>query len=153
VVKGFAYRDSPVIASEPEPIERDWRSYQPSAQPGCIAPHVWMADGSSLYDHFGAAYTLLSIGLEPGALQPSTAAPKDRDNDGHVQLQRLIASAARRKMPLTILPIDEPTVRQRLRTLYGARFTLIRPDQHVAWRGATIPDAIDELLTRLTGTI
>ena len=148
VVKGFAYRDSPVIASEPEPIELDWRSYQPSAQPGCIAPHIWLTDGSSLYDHFGAGYTLLSIAIEPDG-----SAPGDRDNDDSAPLSRLLECAAARKLPLTILPIDEPADSQRLRALYGARFALIRPDQHIAWRGATIAFAIDELLSRLTGTI
>jgi hypothetical protein len=33
--------------------------YVPSAHPGCLAPHLWLADGSSLYDHFGSGFTIL----------------------------------------------------------------------------------------------
>jgi hypothetical protein len=33
-----------------------------------------------------------------------------------------------------------------LRALYGARFALIRPDQHIAWRG----DSLDDFAVVLT---
>ncbi len=50
-------------------------------------------------------------------------------------------------MPLTVLAPDDA----RLRPLYAARFALIRPDQHVAWRGDTLPDDPGALLGRVTG--
>ena len=60
---------------------------------------------------------------------------------------RLLAAAAKRNVPLKVLaPADE-----RLRARYGARFTLIRPDQHVAWRGDAIPADCEGLLAVLTG--
>ena len=40
---------------------------RPSAYPGCLAPHAWLADGSSLYDHFGVGLTLLVLGATPRA--------------------------------------------------------------------------------------
>jgi 2-polyprenyl-6-methoxyphenol hydroxylase-like FAD-dependent oxidoreductase len=50
-------------------------------------------------------------------------------------------------MPLTVAaPADS-----RLRGRYEARFTLIRPDQHVAWRGDALPADADALLARVTG--
>ena len=45
------------------------------------------------------------------------------------------SAAAQRGVPLTVLAPGEP----RLAELYGARYALIRPDQHVAWRGDDLP--------------
>jgi len=41
---------------------------------------------------------------------------------------------------------------ERLRERYEARFALIRPDQHVAWRGNVLPPDPASLIDRLTGT-
>jgi len=103
--------------------------YVPSAVPGCLAPHAWLADGSSLYDHFGPGYTLLVT-------------------DGHnTGAEALAQAAAARGMPLTVVaPGDE-----RLPGAYAARFALIRPDQHVAWRGDALPDDVGPLLDRVAG--
>ena len=143
VVKGFAYATSPIIANEAATMSLDWRIYEPSAQPGSIAPHAWLPDGSSLYDHFGSGFTLLVI----------DAHDIGRPADDAVQIQRLKQAANLRQIPIAILPITATVMVQRLSLLYGARYALIRPDQHVAWRGSAIPDAIGELLARLTGTI
>jgi hypothetical protein len=40
----------------------------------------------------------------------------------------------------------------RLRPLYGADLALVRPDQHVAWRGSSCEDAA-ALLARVTGSL
>ena len=50
-------------------------------------------------------------------------------------------------IPLTVLPIDSAQARD----LYEADFALIRPDQHVAWRGNKLPDNCDGLLTTACG--
>jgi hypothetical protein len=39
----------------------------------------------------------------------------------------------------------------RMKARYEARFALIRPDQHVAWRGDVIPADCDALLAQVTG--
>ena len=130
VVLGYRYTDSPILvpdgtAAPPEhPI-----NYVPSAVPGCLAPHLWLEDGTSLYDHFGAGYTML---VTNGAA------------DG---VERFAGQAEARGMPLKVLmPHDE-----RLLPRYEARFALIRPDQHVAWRGDALPEDAGPLLDRLTG--
>jgi Aromatic-ring hydroxylase, C-terminal len=57
------------------------------------------------------------------------------------------AAAATRNVPLKVLsPSDD-----RLFARYEARFALIRPDQHVAWRGNKPPADITKLLDCLTG--
>jgi len=129
VVKGYGYGDSRIVVPdgtpEPEPIVDP---LIPSARPGAIAPHAWLADGSSLYDLFGPGFTLLvTEGAEDGAA--------------------LAAEAARLGMPITVATPDDA----RLRALYGARLALIRPDQHVAWRGDSLPDDTAGLLAQVTG--
>jgi aromatic ring hydroxylase-like protein len=59
----------------------------------------------------------------------------------------LAARAAARRIPLKVLASAD----ERLRGRYEARFALIRPDQHVAWRGDVLPAHVDALLARVTG--
>ena len=130
IVLGQRDATSPIIVSDgTAPPAEHFMLYVPSAHPGCLAPHLWLADGSSLYDHFGSGFTLL---ITEGRV------------DDVVALQ---AAAAQNSIPLTVLcGIDA-----RLHARYEARFIIIRPDQHVAWRGNKIPSAPTELWRRITG--
>ena len=130
IVLGTRYEESPIVVSDgSEPPPDHFMLYVPSAHPGCLAPHLWLSDGSSLYDHFGDGFTLLIAGCDP------------RTAD------EFLAAAAKRHVPVKVLVLPDP----RLRGRYGARFALIRPDQHVGWRGDTFPDDCDGLVARLTG--
>lgn len=129
VVLGYQYADSPVIVPDGSPAPaRDFINYVPTSRPGALAPHAWLHDGSSLYDHFGPGFTLLAL--------PAAAA---RDVDAAVSAARAAG------VPLTLIRPEEGGVA----SLYPAPLTLIRPDQHVAWRGAAWPDA--DLYARVTG--
>ncbi|MBI3706465.1 MAG: FAD-dependent monooxygenase [Proteobacteria bacterium] len=131
VVLGYRYADSPIIVADgsaPPPVRV--MTYEPSAHPGCLAPHLWLADGSSLYDHFGAGFSLLVT--EPNASAAASG---------------LADAAARRGVPLKVIAPAEP----RLAQLYAARFALVRPDQHVAWRGNEIPPDAEALIDRVRG--
>ena len=86
------------------------------AHPGCLAPHAWLDDGSSLYDHFGLGYTLACC--SSGA---ATALAQEIED-----------AAAAAGMPFTLLDLRGAG----LDTLYAAPLALVRPDQFVAWRGA-----------------
>jgi 2-polyprenyl-6-methoxyphenol hydroxylase-like FAD-dependent oxidoreductase len=111
---GGRYDHSPIVVpdgSTPPPDAAN--SYQPSACPGSRAPHLWLADGGSLYDRLGFEFTLLQLGP-----QPPDAAP-------------CVAAAAALNAPLKVLPLPGAEARE----LYGADLALIRPDQIVAWRG------------------
>ncbi|MDF2120271.1 FAD-dependent monooxygenase [Roseiarcaceae bacterium H3SJ34-1] len=116
VVLGSRYEKSPVIVDDGSapPVEHH-ATFDPSAHPGCLAPHAWLADGTSLYDHFGLGYTLLLLGGDVGA----SAA--------------IAAAAAEVHVPLKVLDLHT----EHLRDLYGAPLVLVRPDQYVAWRGVT----------------
>jgi hypothetical protein len=51
--------------------------------------------------------------------------------------QAFAAEASARSLPFTVIHLADAAVRE----LYGADNVLIRPDQHVAWRGARVEDA------------
>jgi hypothetical protein len=103
--------------------------YVPSAVPGGRAPHVWLADGHSLYDTLGFEFSLLRLG------------PRAPDATNFVK------AAQARRLPLTI--VDRPETE--MRDLYEADLALIRPDQIVAWRGNRVPDDPAALLAHVTG--
>ncbi len=128
VVLGYCYHHSPVIVDDAEGARQGRsRDYTPSAAAGCLAPHHWLDGATSLYDLFGPGFTLLSLG---GGGEELDAAHRDADATG---------------TPLKILSFDDDA----LFDLYRAPLTLIRPDQHVAWRGERWPGP--ELLQRVTG--
>lgn len=131
VVLGYRYSDSPiVIADGSAPPGQDFLNYVPSAHPGCLAPHAWMHDGTSLYDHFGQGFTLLVT-----------------DGSGDEEIERVRDEARNADVPLKILRPREPAVAD----LYQARLVLIRPDQHVAWRGNAWPNAATGVFEQVTG--
>ncbi|MDM0036871.1 FAD-dependent monooxygenase [Variovorax sp. J22P271] len=131
VVLGYRYEDSPMIVPDgSEAPVLDFLNYIPSARPGALAPHAWLHDGSSLYDHFGQGFTLL--------------ASHDADAAALAQAQEAARAAG---VPLTVIQPQERVLKQ----LYGARYTLIRPDQHVAWRADAWPADGLGLLKHITG--
>jgi 2-polyprenyl-6-methoxyphenol hydroxylase-like FAD-dependent oxidoreductase len=120
---GGRYDSSPAIVGDGTAPPPDTpNAYVPTACPGGRPPHLWLADGRSLYDGFGFEWTLLRLGGAEGA--------------------RFLESG----LPLTVFDLKT----EQARDLYGADLVLIRPDQIVAWRGDTDADA-DEVLRRLRG--
>jgi 2-polyprenyl-6-methoxyphenol hydroxylase-like FAD-dependent oxidoreductase len=126
---GVSYRGSAIVARETaSPPPDDPNVYHPSGHPGGRAPHIVAADGSSILDHFGQDFTLLNLGGEA--------------DDGDAWAR----SAAALGLPLTCLRWTDAAAR----SVYGADLVLIRPDNHVAWRGAFGADA-DAVLRASTG--
>lgn len=126
---GARYDGSPIVTTDGNPPPENLTSYVPSACPGGRAPHLWMPDRTSLFDHFGRGFTLLRF--------------FGGGDDG----KRLAAAAAARGLPLKCLDVELPEARD----LYERNFALVRPDQHVAWRGDRLPEDCDALLARVTG--
>ncbi len=120
---GLRYEGSPIVANEAEaPTPDQPNTYVPTARPGARAPHIWLGD-KSIFDLFGRDYTLLSFSTQGKVAAESDAA-------------RWSDEAAALGMPLDILYCDSADARK----LYGADCVLIRPDHHVAWRGAAGAD-------------
>ena len=116
VVLGSRYENSPVIVDDGSaPPAEHHANFEPSAHPGCLAPHAWLADGTSLYDHFGLGYSLLLL-----------------DKSGAAMADSIADAAASAAVPLKILDLRDTDLAQ----LYEAPLALIRPDQFVAWRGS-----------------
>jgi 2-polyprenyl-6-methoxyphenol hydroxylase-like FAD-dependent oxidoreductase len=65
---GYACEDSPIVAHDRERApEYSLSDFTPSTFPGCRTPHLWLADGRSLYDALGPGFTLLRFDREIGA--------------------------------------------------------------------------------------
>lgn len=115
-VLGGCYLRSPIVSGHadlPRP-EGGFQGYVPSSNPGCLAPHIWCADGSSLYDAFGKGFALI--------IRPELAGD---------ETDLAARSAAARNIALSLIPISESDAAGR----YPYALTLVRPDQYVAWRG------------------
>lgn len=135
---GARYDGSPVVVDDgtAPPPDRPAR-YVPTACPGGRAPHVRMPDGRSLFDTFGPGFTLLRLGTGEGA-------GRDRAGFGGAGLA---TAAATRGVPLTVVEVPGDAARD----LYACDLALVRPDQHVAWRGNTAPADPLALLDHVVG--
>jgi 2-polyprenyl-6-methoxyphenol hydroxylase-like FAD-dependent oxidoreductase len=126
---GYYYAGSPIIAYDGEMApEYTMGTFTSSTVPGCRAPHLWLEEGRSLYDALGAGYSLVRL-------------------DARTRIAGLVEAARLRQLPLTILDVDG----QCARGLYGNKLVLVRPDQHIAWRGDREPPDPLELIDLVRG--
>jgi 2-polyprenyl-6-methoxyphenol hydroxylase-like FAD-dependent oxidoreductase len=126
---GYFYAGSPIIAydGDAHPTYTMYEFTQ-SSVPGCRVPHLWLDDRRSLYDMLGPGYTLLRF-------------------DPKVGISGVVEASSRCGVPLTILDVDTPDAM----ALYERNLVLVRPDQHVAWRGNSEPVDPMRLLDLLRG--
>jgi 2-polyprenyl-6-methoxyphenol hydroxylase-like FAD-dependent oxidoreductase len=109
---GYSYHASPVILpSATETPSADPVAYVPSTMPGSRLPSVFLSGGSRVHDHLGPWFTILCV--------------EACDSDGFVAAARALG------VPLNIVRVDVTGHE----ALYQGPALLIRPDQHVAWRG------------------
>ncbi|APL95070.1 FAD-monooxygenase [Sphingomonas sp. BHC-A] len=125
---GYRYAGSPIIAPDgtPEP-PFDPDSYRPTTWPGARLPHYYLEDGNALHDLLGPGFTLINCrGADTGPLEDA---------------------AAQMGLPLKIVGLHDPKVCAAMER----PLLLVRPDQHVAWRGTELPADCLALLRRVTG--
>ena len=128
---GYFYDRSPLIAYDDEAAPAyTMGGFTASTVPGCRAPHFRLADGRSLYDAFGSDYTLLRF--DPG-----------------VDVTALASAAAARAVPLLVRDVPRAVAPAE----YRHALTLCRADQHIAWRGDTVPADPHALIDRLRGAL
>ena len=60
-----------------------------------------------------------------------------------------MTAATKRGLPLKVAKFEEPEVTR----IYGSQLLLVRPDQHIAWRGVACdsPRDADAIITRVLG--
>jgi hypothetical protein len=87
-----------------------------------------LSNNRSLYDALGPDYTLIRF-------------------DSSVRVEGFVKGAADRAVPLTMLDIEVPGARD----IYTHKLLLVRPDQHVAWRGHAEPAVPEELIDLVRG--
>ncbi|WP_326685369.1 FAD-dependent oxidoreductase [Streptomyces microflavus] len=131
------YDASDVIWYEPGQLasEPGWRAdvYEDDPRPGHRAPDGRIdPHGSTLHDRIGTSLALLVL-TEDRAVEAA-----------------FTEEAAARSLPLTVIHLTDPGAR----TVYGTGNVLVRPDQHVAWRGAVLPDGgAGAVLDRVLGRV
>ena len=128
---GYFYEGSPIVAYDGEAAPGyTMADFTQSTVPGCRTPHLWLSDGRSLYDALGPISLLLRF-------------------DPAVEVGGLVAAAARRGVPMTVLDVDADEAAE----LYPRKLLLSRPDRHVAWRGDRQPDDPLALIDRVRGAL
>jgi 2-polyprenyl-6-methoxyphenol hydroxylase-like FAD-dependent oxidoreductase len=109
---GYSCHASPIVLPSPtEAPSADPVTYVPATLPGSRLPSIYLADGSNLHDHLGPWFTLLCVA----------------DCDAKC----FADAAAALGIPLQIVRVDVSAHE----ALYQGPALLVRPDQHIAWRG------------------
>jgi 2-polyprenyl-6-methoxyphenol hydroxylase-like FAD-dependent oxidoreductase len=129
LVLGYRYDHSPVISDDGTAWpEESVVHYQPTSHPGARLPHTWLDVNHSIYDELGEGFTLLRL-------------------DNSLDISTLVNSASKNRIPLKVVTLE----RQDLLEKYEKPLLLIRPDQHVAWRGDKLTEDLDTLLDTVCG--
>jgi 2-polyprenyl-6-methoxyphenol hydroxylase-like FAD-dependent oxidoreductase len=123
---GERYESSPIIVPNADPAPPDiFDDYTPYFRSGARLPHFKVAESSSSLDLIGKHYVLFA---------------EERS------LPEFAAAADRLDVPLDLIPIGESGAPADM-----PRLLLVRPDHHIAWRGAEPPADIDALLNLVRG--
>jgi 2-polyprenyl-6-methoxyphenol hydroxylase-like FAD-dependent oxidoreductase len=125
---GYRYDDSPIVchdAGERPPYEMD--RFVPSSWPGIRCPSLILDDGRALLDQIGIGFTLLRF--------------------ADVDASALEQAAAVRGVPLEVVDIRD----QKANAIYERALVLVRPDQHIVWRGDTAPADPAAVIDRVRG--
>ena len=126
---GYGYAGSSIVCNEDgDETQDDPLVYVPTTTPGYRPPGIYLGDGAPVFGRFGTWFTLLDFGSDGAA--------------GAFE-----AEAETLGVPLRSVFIGDGHAR----ALYGYDMVLVRPDQHVAWRGNEAPSDVAEVLRRVSG--
>jgi len=131
-ILGTSYANSRIVAGEGTNEARtvpNSEGSRPSAAPGHRLPHRWLSDGRSLYDLLGREFSLVGDVRGPAARALSDAADQLR-------------------LPLTLVKLPAGEAQR----YFNAPLVLVRPDQHIAWRGTEAHDG-QSLLSLVAGNV
>lgn len=126
---GYRYDTSPAVCHEAggQAPPQTTAEYTPSTWPGARPPSVLLQDGRALFDLFHRGFTLLRFA----------------DHD----VSAFTDAAAARDVPLGVVDVRDGHAR----ALYERDLVLVRPDQHVVWRGDAPPAEPLRVIDRIRG--
>jgi 2-polyprenyl-6-methoxyphenol hydroxylase-like FAD-dependent oxidoreductase len=128
---GYCYARSPIVVHDGDaPPVFTMGDYTPTTVPGCRAPHFWLKDGRSLYDALPDGFTLLRF-------------------DRSIDVRALHHAADARGVPLAVLDVETGDAFDG--DVYRQALILVRPDQHIAWRGNGEPADCGALMDQVCG--
>lgn len=126
---GYSYDASPIVAYDDEAHPAyTMHDFTSSTVPGCRLPHFWLDEGRSLFDALGPDYTLIRC-------------------DPTKPVSDILGAARKRGVSLRLLDVDASA----RPSSYEHALLLVRPDQHVAWRGNREPPNSIELIDTVRG--
>ncbi|KAH7091351.1 FAD-binding domain-containing protein [Paraphoma chrysanthemicola] len=123
---GYIYTSSIIYPTESEESKPIWQAsdYTPSTWPGSRAPHVWLSDGSAIFEHLGKHWSLVTF--------------KATDSDASL----ILSAASSLSMPIKHIDLRHE---KQARKLWERDLVLVRPDEHVAWRSDSVSDLDDAI--------
>lgn len=123
---GYRYDNSPIIVGARSALPAANGTYNPDAAPGGRLPHFHL-DGESLYDRLGREFSLVGDLTQPAA-------------------DALARAAAALGVPMEGVDVGASNCAAH----FDAGLVVVRPDQHVAWRGDHV-DNPEQILRTATG--
>ncbi|KAJ3943017.1 uncharacterized protein N0V96_007250 [Colletotrichum fioriniae] len=116
---GYRYNSHIVLHREDDGSEppSDPRCYTPTTWPGGRPPHLFLSDGTAIFDKFGRHWSLLCF------------------TDTDVGQYHIVQAASDLGLSLSLINLSGEA---QARALYERTLLLIRPDQHVAWRAEAV---------------
>lgn len=123
---GYRYQ-SRAIDNEPEMPSINPLTYEPSTEPGKRLPHYYLESGESVHGLLGTGFNFLVT-----------------EDCGEESLASINDYAESISMPMHIVRVSG----SKARAIFDAKYLLVRPDLHVAWRGNEIPGNFAEIVQR-----
>lgn len=131
---GYRYVSPIVIRQDEDGAEPGFNphSYTPTTWPGGRAPHLYLSNGTSIFDMFGKDWALVVF---------------TKEETGQMHLVN-----AAKALGLSLRQVDIPN-EEDAKKLYERDLVLIRPDHHVAWRAMKVASlaVADDVLKVVTG--
>ena len=105
-------------------------TYVQTARPGSRAPHVWLSSDRSTLDLFGREFVLLKF-------------------DTRLHVSPFVQAAEQRNVPFKVVELQRPEVK----SCYGSKLVLVRPDGFVCWRSDKVPANPLGVIDRIRGEV
>jgi FAD-dependent monooxygenase len=130
---GYRYKSSVIVPDGSKEPEWTPSKYTPTTWPGSRAPHVYLKDGSAIFDHYGKYYTLIEF------------------PDGTDRGAALLLKVATEKW----VPVKHVVLagEEHAHAIWERRLVLVRPDGHVSWRDDKVesPKVASDIMAAVAG--